>query len=135
MKLNNLKRIVVEEFSQEDQPVVEKLAFSLNPMLDQLTTAFNKNIDFDNLNQEVLEFVVEVDNNGRPKVPTELRSSLRTRVRGYVVIRAQNENPNGPIPTASPLISYNQNESGVRVIGVTGLPANNKFRLTVIAIG
>lgn len=135
MKLNNLKRIVVEEFPQEDQPVVEKLAFSLNPMLDQLTTAFNKNIDFDNLNQEILEFVVEVDATGRPKVATELKSNLRTRVRGYHVIRAQNENPNGPLPTATPFISYNQNESGVRIVGVTGIPANNKFRLTVIAIG
>jgi len=135
MKLNNLKRIVVEEFPQDQQALVEKLAFSLNPMLDQLTTAFNKNIDFDNLNQEILEFVVEVDANGRPRVATELRSNLRTRVRGYTVIRAQNENPNGPLPTSTPLISYNQNESGVRITGVTGIPANNKFRLTVIAIG
>lgn len=135
MKVNNLKRIVVEEFSQEDQALVEKLSFSLNPMLDQLTTAFNKNIDFDNLNQEVVEFVTEVDNSGRPKVTTELKSGLRTRVRGYLVIRAQNENPNGPLPLSTPFISYAQNELGVRVLGVTGLPANNKFRLTVIAIG
>jgi hypothetical protein len=135
MKLNNFKRLIVEEFPQETQPTVEKLSFALNPFLEQVVNAFNKNIDFDNLNQEVIEFTVTVDANGRPTTQTELRSSLRTKVRGYIVIRAQSEDPNGPLPLSTPLISFSQNESGVRITGVTGLPANNKFRLTVISIG
>jgi hypothetical protein len=89
MKLNNFKRLIVEEFPQETQPTVEKLSFALNPFLEQVVNAFNKNIDFDNLNQEVIEFTVTVDANGRPTTQTELRSSLRTKVRGYIVIRAK----------------------------------------------
>ena len=135
MKLNNFKRLVVEEFAPEAQPTVEKISFALNPFLEQVVNAFNKNIDFDNLNQEVIEFTVVVDASGKPTTPVELRSNLRTRVRGFMVIRVQNENPNGATPTSNPLVSFSENESGIKVTSVTGLVPNNKFRLTVISIG
>lgn len=135
MKLNNFKRLTVEEFPVDMQPTIEKISFALNPFLEQVVNAFNKNIDFDNLNQEVLEFTVITTSDARPTTTLELKSNLRTKVKGYVVIRAQNEDPNGPPPTSTPLVSFSQNDVNVRITGVTGLVVGNKYRLTVISIG
>lgn len=134
MKLNNLKRIVAEDFPAEQQELVSKLAFSLNPILEQLSNAFNKNIDFENLNQEKLSFEVTVDSNGLPTVGTELKYSLRNRPTGMQVVRA--ESLSGSVyPTGTPFITYDFSNNNIRVLHVAGLPAGKKFRLSIILIG
>jgi len=106
MKVTNLKRLVVEDFESDDQEMITKVAFSYNPLIEQITQAFNGNIDFDNLNQEVLTFEVELDATGKPKADIELRSSLRGKPRGTVVIRAENLTLDGTFPTAVPFITF-----------------------------
>ena len=47
--VTNLKRLVKEDFAAEDQALVDRLSFSINPLIEQLSNAFNKNIDFQNM--------------------------------------------------------------------------------------
>lgn len=135
MRLNNVKRLAKEDFAPEDQALVEKLSFALNPLLDQLNNAFNKNIDFDNLNQELLTVDVEVNASGIPKILTEIKSNLKTKINGLCVIRAINLTNDGTYPSGCPFITFDTNGSIITIKHVTGIPANKKYRLLVISIG
>ena len=135
MKLNNLKRIAKEEFPNDSQNIIEKLAFLLNPYLEQVNNAFNKNIDFDNLNQELLTIEVTLNANGVPLVQTEIKSNLKTKINGLQVIRALNLTNDGTFPTGAPFITFDLNGSTISIKHVTGIPANKKYQLTVISIG
>lgn len=135
MKLSNLKRIVAEDFPAEQQELVSKLAFSLNPILEQISNAFNNNIDFDNLNQERSSFDVVVDANGKPITAVELSYSLKTKPLGITVTRADCISSPIAYPTAAPFITFDYTSNGgVRILHVAGLPASKKFRLSVILI-
>ena len=135
MKLNDIKRIRTEDFEQEDRDLIGKLAFALNPFLEQISAAFNKNIDFENLNQEVLAMTVEVDATGVPKTLTDLKSSLKSRVSGLQVIKAVNLEGDGTFLTSAPFITFTLVGNLIRVQHVTGLPANKRYNLTMISYG
>lgn len=135
MRLNNIKRIIKEDFAQEDRVLIEKLAFALNPFLEQISMIFNKNIDFDNLNQEIINVTIELDANGVPKTTTQIRSTLKTKIRGIQVINAANLENDGTFPTAGPFITYSINGNLITIQHVTGIPANKRYNLSAILIG
>lgn len=63
MVLSNLKRITKEDFPSADQDLVDKLAYVLNPFLDQIQQAFNKQITTtDNLSRELTTITVNMSN-------------------------------------------------------------------------
>ena len=134
MRVSNYKRIAKEDFDPEMQDAIEKLASSINPFADQIIQAFNKNIGFENLNQEVVTFDVQVDANGKPKTRVDVRSGLRGRVQGYLVIRVEPIN-HSDTPNGVPLIYFTSGDSGITIQAVKGLPLNKQFRITAIAIG
>lgn len=135
MLISNFKRIVIEDFSASDQALVNKLAFIINPMIDQLQTVFHNNVDFDNLNQQLLNFDVTVDSSGKPTTSLQLSFDLNTRPKGLVVIQAV-AYTNNIFATGCPFISYTANANGnINVQNIAGLPANQKFNLQVIIIG
>jgi len=134
MRITNLKRLIIEDFDKEHQTTVSKIAFSLNPLMEQLTNAFNKGIDFDNLNQQYSTFTVTTDASGNPTIPIQLKYDLKTKLKGIQVINAQNLT-DATFPTNTPFISYDSTTDLITIKNVTGLPANKMFRLSVILIG
>lgn len=134
MKITNLKRLIIEDFDKDDQNLVSKIAFSLNPLMEQLTTAFNKGIDFDNLNQQYSSFTVAVDSLGNTQVPVQIKYDLKTKLKGVQVISAENLTDT-TYPTGSPFISYQINANLITIMNITGLPANRTFRLSIVLIG
>lgn len=135
-KLNVTKRIVTEDFAPEDQQLVEKLAFTMNSFFEQTAAALSKNITIeDNLNMEVKDVVVAVDGSGVPTSTTSFQCSLKTRVRGLLVIRAQNSTDATVFPSGAPLVSYSQNGSLITVSHITGLQAGYSFKLTILVLG
>ena len=134
MRVKNFKRIVKEDYPAEAQEVISKLGASINPFADQVMQAFDGNIDFDNLNQEVVFFDVEVDTNGVPKTQIEIKSNLKTKVRGYNIIRIDMINHN-TFPSGMPLIFFRASSDIVVIEYIKGLPANKRYRITAIAIG
>lgn len=135
MKLNNIKRIIKEDFAKDDREFVDKLSFVLNPFLEQIANIFNKNIDFDNLNQEVITFTVDLDTNGLPKTQTQVKITLKTRIKGLVVINALNLTNDGTFPSGCPFITYSISGDLLTVQHVTGLPANKRYNLSAVVIG
>lgn len=131
MKLNNITRLRVEDFDSEEQALIGKLATTLNPFLEQIVNAFNKNIDFDNLNQEIITIRVSTDANGIPKTTTQVKTTLKNRVKGLTCIRAQNETS---FVNGQPFLSFSQKDDLLTVSHVSGLPEGKTFVLTLIAI-
>ena len=135
MKLTNIKRIRTEDFDKDDYALINKLAFALNPLLEQITSAFNKGIDFDNLNQEVVSITVEVNASGVPKTLLQLNSHLKGKTQGLTCINASNLENDGTFPTGTPFITFTQSGSLITIQHITGIPADKRYNLTVISIG
>jgi hypothetical protein len=53
LKIDTVKRLVVEDFPVESRAFVQKLAVVLNPFLDSVTTCLTSNITADNLKGKV----------------------------------------------------------------------------------
>lgn len=67
MKLTGGKRLVTEDFKSDDQELVSKLAYVLNPFLEQMTNAMNSSITVsDNLDMDYKDIIVTVDSLGIP---------------------------------------------------------------------
>lgn len=133
-RVTNLKRISKDDFAQEDQALVDRLGFALNPFLEQVSAAFNKGIDFDNLNMEFITLETEVDSNGTPRLNYELKTGIRTRVRAVYCVGAQNLT-DSTYPASAPFISYTTNNNIITILNIAGLPTGKRFRLSVILIG
>ncbi len=131
MKINNLKRLIKEDFPEEYQELVDKLGFALNPMLEQVSNAFNKNINFDNLSREVLTVTLENATGGSLKAVTQIKTSLSGRIIGLNIIRAENLTNSVVYPTNAPFVSWSINGNIMTIQKVTGIQDNNKYRLTL----
>lgn len=135
MKLNSIKRIATEDFENKDRALVQKLAFALNPFLEQITAIFNKNIDFDNLNQEVINFTGIVDASGVPTTQTQIKTSLKTRIQGMICIRVQTLERDNALITTAPFVNFSTEGNLITIESITGIPANKRHSITVILIG
>lgn len=133
-KVTNIKRLDKVDFSKEDHNLVDRLAFVINPLSEQIVNAFNKNIDFENLNQEFINLETQVDVNGRPTMNFELRNPLRTKPRGICCVGAQNLSDN-TLLTGAPFILFTVESNIIRIAQITGLPAGKRFNLSIILIG
>jgi hypothetical protein len=134
MKMQGVKRITVEEFKDSEKDLVGKLSFILNNFMEQVTNVLNKNVDFDNLNREVINFNTVVTTGGVPKNPLQIRISLKTKLKGFNVIKTDNLQDNTPL-SGAPFLAYSINGDLVTVTQVLGLPVDKKFSITVEAIG
>jgi hypothetical protein len=131
----SVKRIITEDFPEDSQETVEKLAVSLNFFMEQVTQALDKRLDFKNLNRELKTLVVTVDGDGVPAILTQYKSGLSSRVAGHNCINAINTTTPANIPSSSPFISFVQNNDLVRINFITGLTPNEVYTLTLECIG
>lgn len=130
-RLTNLKRLLKEDFPEDDQEFVDKLAAALNPFLEQINQAFNKNINFDNLSRELITIDVENGTGGKLKTITQFKFSLTNRILGLNIIKVENLTNSSIYPTAAPWISWSPNGNIITVSQATGIQDNNKYRLTI----
>jgi hypothetical protein len=138
MKLSQLTRITEEDFKDTEQEMVQKLAKALNPFLEQISLAMSNNIDFDNLNQAVVNYSVEVKSGGVPKSNTSLSHGLKGKPKGIICVSARNTSGSSAVPTGTPFINFSFNGSDystLKIDSISGLPADTKFDLTLIIIG
>lgn len=131
----DFKRIAKEDFPKDDQRLVEKLAYPINSFIEQTRNLFTKNIDFENLNQEVIEITLTVNAAGAPLVPAQYKSNLRTRVQGMICISADNLTTPGTPPLNTPFATFIQSTTIVTISNIKGLDANQLYRLRFLTIG
>jgi len=134
MKFQLFKRLVVEDFDQASQTLIGKIATIYNPMIDQLNTGFNRNLDFTNFNQEVITFNVTVDSAGNPTSALQLSSTLKSSIKGVICMSATNTTDNTPL-TGAPFVSFTRSSGTISIDQITGLASGKKYSIAVILIG
>lgn len=134
-RIPDIKRIQKSDFESDQQELVDKLAFPINSFMEQTRSALDHNIDFTNLNQEIITLETMTDALGRPILETKYKSVLKTKVIGHSCINAFNLTDNTIYPISTPFLSFEQNANIVTILHVSGLQAGNKYRLVVLSIG
>lgn len=133
-KLTSYKRINTADFEAEDQKLIEKLAAPINYSFNELYFALNGRLDIrSNFASGYKEFEVIVDSNGVPVNTTIIRLETTGPILGMSVIAAFNQSNTSVYPTGQPFISYTQIENGILINNITGLQANNRYAIRVIA--
>lgn len=126
----NIKKINVSDFSSNNTPDIQKLARSLNPFFDSISQVMKKGLTVaEHLPFEYVTFETTVDVSGTPTSVLKLPIGLTANVQGMFVIQVS-----GGIPSATPFVIYNIEKNIATVSKVVGLPANVKFKITVMVL-
>lgn len=134
-QIDNLRRIIAEDFSEEDRQLVSKLGSNLNQFMEQVYEAFQGNIDFSNTNEELSDYEVVVNGSGIPTTTGKFKSDLR-RIEGVQVVRATNLTTTGTYPTSAPFLSFTPEGGGIyKVDNISGLSSGDRWRLKLRLVG
>jgi len=134
-KLSGFKRVIKEEFKEEYQELIDKLGYSVNSFAEEVINAFNGNINEDNILDKSKTITTTLDSSGIPTQDLSFKSGLVGKTKGIIVVKAENlTNPN-TYPTGAPFCTFSENNGIVSVSHITGLPASQKYRLTLKIIG
>lgn len=135
-KIGSIKRIITEDFPSDMSETIEKIGLSFNSLSDQITQAFDKRIDFENLNQAYITLDIKVDSSGQPLINNQIKNPLRTNIKGINIISAQSLEEGSNLLTGAPFIVYSINsDNTIKINQLLGLPSDKKFRLGLILIG
>lgn len=136
MKLPGFKRITSDDFSAEERSLIDRIAFAINPFASDIVDAFNKKITVtDNLNQVFKDVDVTLNASGVPKQTTSFKVEVTGKLYGISVEKADNLTNPAAYPTAAPFITFSQNGDVITIKHVTGLQADNKWRLKLLCKG
>lgn len=136
MKLASYRRIITQDYQDDDQELVEQLGSNINDSFNSVYSALNKRLSFtDNISATVKEIVVTLDSNGIPQQLTRFSVDVpNVAVVQVLCGRARNlTNPN-TYPTAAPFVSFTQNGNTIVINHITGLAPNQQWRIVVTAI-
>lgn len=89
-RVDNVQRIIKEEFDSEDHNLIGKLSYILNKFMEQVVRQLNGNLDFTNLNEDRIVFKMAVDASGIPIGNNLIKSSI-ANARGFTVMSAKNQ--------------------------------------------
>jgi|11_taG_2_1085331.scaffolds.fasta_scaffold01946_3 hypothetical protein len=130
-KINSFRRISTSEYAGENAQMIETLASSINPFMREVTDALNGGLDFENLEQSIIEFEISVDASGVPQ--TKQINVGKANIQGFSVISARSTTNPSSFPTGQPFISFTPTGSTViNVNNISNLPANEKFLIKAI---
>lgn len=128
------KKINVGDFSTENRADLSKIARSLNPFFDDVERILRKGLSVeDNLPFQYLEFTVEVDASGIPLNTLNLSTNLTTSIRGVITVDVESM-VDGVYPTSFPLLVTSKTSGKVEIKKIIGLPANTKFKFTIMVV-
>ena len=142
-KISNVKRLIKEDFPKESQDLVDKLAYVLNPFLDQVSAAFNKNINIDNLSREIITTSVvnatgtgsytvnSIATGGDVSPSVQIKTKLASKVIGINVIRVDNVTNPGTYPINAVGLSWSYESKIITLNKITGLTDGDKYNLVL----
>lgn len=134
-KLNNLKRLVKEDFAAEDHGFVQRFSSLYNPLLDQLQILLDKNVTFDNLNEDYKIITITVNSQGTPTNTQAFRSTLKNKCIGIQCVRAVNLSIPTQYVTGTPHVAFSENQGLLTILNVSNLLPNTPYELTLIYKG
>jgi len=126
-KINTIKKIIVEDFNVDARDMVQRLANTLNPTLDQLGTAASGNLSLsDNLKCRVYSLKIEAT---AASASQHVIWDLNEKPTSVIIGRLAKES--GAAPAAAFAISWRY-ENGKIFFTIIGLDATLKYSLTLI---
>jgi len=130
--VDNVQRIIQEEFKSEDRNLIGKLSYILNKFMEQVVRQLNGNIDFSNLNEDRIVFKMTVDANGIPIGNNLIKSSIGS-ARGFTVMSAKNQEDVTVFVTSGPFITTvgTTNTFVRKVEHISGLQNGVEYELIV----
>lgn len=136
MKLPSYRRIITQDFKEEDRELVEQIGSNINDAFNSVYAVLQKRVSFaDNIASTVRTIDITVDSTGKPTQATSFKLDVtNTSVLGVIVLSALNLTNSAVYPTAMPFISYTQNGDIIYINNITGLQARNQYRLVVLAV-
>lgn len=134
MKLPNFIRIIKTDYKEEQQDLVDKLAFSINPNLETIYDALNNKLTLsENIACTMKDIDIIVDSSGKPTNISSFQLNNNNKLDGIIVISATNTVNSSIYPTSMPFITYTQNGKIININNISGLQANTLYRLRVVA--
>jgi hypothetical protein len=136
MKLPSYRRIYKNDYAEEYEGLVEKLAVSINYGFDTLYDALNQRLNFeDNIASTIAEFSVTVDGNGIPTKKTQFKlKSAQTTVQGVIVLNCYGERNPDILPQSGVFVSFQKNENFLNINNIKGLIPNVSYTIKLLAI-
>lgn len=130
-RISDIRRIVVEDFKQEDQDTVAKIAGSYNEFADEVIQVINGNIDFDNMTRTKVAVDITIDISGTILENLKVNTGL-SYVSGMNIIKVDNAvGPSLRLP-AAPYIHFTYLGSGVVSLDYAkGLASGTKYRVVL----
>lgn len=136
MRLQNVRRIVLEDYPEDVRPTVEKLALILNSFMDGVNEMSNHKVDYDNLYREIVKIKVVVDTNGVPTKPLQFSTAIAPRAHGGTVLAVSNITSPTALLSGTPFVNfYSTQDYLYRITQITGLIANNTYEITLEVVG
>jgi hypothetical protein len=130
----SFKRLFKSDYEADDQGLVDRLAGSLNIGIELLYDALNNRLTVkDNFAATVKDVSVTVNASGIPINTTAVALDVAGSIMGVQVIRADNLSNATTYPSGGVFISFTQSNNSLIINHVTGLQANNTYRLKLIA--
>ncbi len=132
MKLQTPYRLVKEDFTDEEKPLVDKLNNPVNVNIEQLYELAKKNVSIrDNISCTVKTFNILVNEKGVPRTPVSVKLDKNTSVIGTQVISA-NSSIQNVFPLSTPFVTGSKNGDQYNILHIAGLPNNNVFSITIV---
>lgn len=133
-KLPNFKRIITTDYPKENQAMIEQLGRSVNDAFNQVYSTLNGRVDLlNNISCTVRTVDVTVDASGIPINQTTISLNSTQQVIGCQVIQALNQTNSNIYPSGAPFISFTQIDQALLLNHITGLQANNRYTLRIVA--
>ena len=130
-KLSDIRRIIPEDFSEEDRPTAEKIAGSYNDFADEVYQTINGQLDFDNLARAKVSLDITFDSNGNPIGSSNVSSNL-SFVSMVLIGNIQNLTNSSARFTTSPYLDWSYIGNGiVRINYGIGFKTGTKYRVTL----
>lgn len=143
MKIEKPRQVIPEEYEEDIQPTMEKLAYLINPALESLYSVTDGNVDFNNLSWGLVTgLVVRVDANGKPdttsgsnSVVSQFKNTAKKTPIGTSIISATCIDDSSLYPTSAPYMSISVLDTGlINIDNIRGLQPNKRYSLNVILI-
>lgn len=128
--LPDVRRLNREDFQDAPQ-WLDPMLNTLNSFMDSVYNIFNRNVSLtDNLNIQLTTISVETDGSGNI-TPVKIKTTVRGRVNGIVVIRAVSDSGN----SQAPFVDYIQSENIITISKIAGLNLSTKYKIIMLVFG
>jgi len=133
-RIPDLKRIAKEDFPGKYRDLIERLAFPINSHIEQVRSALNRNIDFENLAQELKVIDFTTSDSGQPITPVSFRSDLANRIQGILPVRVVITSNNTSFASELPTVTWSQEGNIVTILSIGGLQPETGYSLTLLTL-